>query len=592
MKTKVVFLIILFALLAGCRYNPKSGKAGSGDIEFHELSDEFMDGYLAWRPQFAVNLGLHAFDGNITDFSKKSIDSELMRLKTYERKFSSLDSSLLSPEMYYDLRILLAGLRNEIFNFEDLQVFKFNPLVYFDPGPVINGFIAMDLSLYLNRNFAPFEERIKSVVMLEKEIPDIIENAKINLADSLAAPYISGTIETIKGMVSFHEEDLINAVKEIKNDSLLNVFYEINKTAVSSLKDFILYLETVKLPKANSRFAIGRANYVKMLSYEYVSLSPEELLQIGMKKLEEEQGKFNAEAKIIDPDTDPVKVYALMAKEHSSAENLISDARRSIEGIRQFIVDKSILTISSEVRAKVKEMPKYLRAYAAMMDIPGPWEKKATEGYYYITPVEPGWSQKQKETWLENNNYYYTDIASFHEAYPGHFVQYSILNASSATRIEKIFSSYTFTEGWAHYGEQMMIEEGYGDTDDPVKAAKYRLAQSGEALVRLCRFCVSLKMHCQGMSVEEATRFFIDNWHHDEYSSYLEALRGTYDPRYLFYSLGKLEVLKLKEDYKKQEGPDFSLQKFHDQLLDNGMPPIPLLRERLLKDKNIWHQIL
>jgi uncharacterized protein (DUF885 family) len=237
-------------------------------------------------------------------------------------------------------------------------------------------------------------------------------------------------------------------------------------------------------------------------------------------------------------------------------------------------------------------MPKYLRVYAAMMDIPGPWEKSATEAYYYVTPVEPEWSQKQKEAWLENNNYYYTDIASFHEAYPGHFIQNIVLNASSATRIEKIFPSYTFTEGWAHYGEQMMIEEGYGNTGDPIKAAKYRLAQSGEALLRLCRFCMSLKMHCEGLSVDGATKFFMNNWHHDEYSSGLEAIRGTYDPRYLFYTLGKLEVLKLKEDYKKQEGANFSLQKFHDQLLENGMPPIRLLRERLLKDKTLWDKIL
>ena len=140
--------------------------------------------------------------------------------------------------------------------------------------------------------------------------------------------------------------------------------------------------------------------------------------------------------------------------------------------------------------------------------------------------------------------------------------------------------------------EQMMIEEGYGDKGDPIKAAKCRIAQSGEALLRLCRFCTSLKIHCEGMSVDEATKFFMNNWHHDEYSSSLEAIRGTYDPRYLFYTLGKLEVLKLKEDYKIQEGANFSLQKFHDQLLENGMPPIPLLRERLLKDKNKWDEIL
>jgi uncharacterized protein (DUF885 family) len=592
MKKLILVLAVLVALLTSCRENPKSIKPGSGDAAFQKLSDEFLDGYLAWRPQYAVYLGIHEYDGKITDFSKQSIDSELIRLKTYEQKFSAIDSASLSPEMYYDLRILLGALRNEIFNFEDLQIFKKNPLVYFEPSPVIDGFLAIDLSLYLNRSFAPFEERIKSIVSLEKEIPGIVTNVESNLADSLAKPYINSTIETVKGSVSFLENDLVDAVKNITNDSLKTAFNTSNKKAVSSLNEFIQYLEKEKLPKANNRFAIGRDNYIKMLSYEYVTISPEELLRIGFKKLAEEQEKFNAAAKAINPSLNPVEVYATMTKEHSSAENLILDVRNSVEAIRQYIIDKKILTVSSEVRVKVKEMPKYLRVYAAMMDIPGPWEKNATEAYYYVTPVEPEWSQKQKEAWLENNNYYYTDIASFHEAYPGHFIQNIVLNASSATRIEKIFPSYTFTEGWAHYGEQMMIEEGYGNTGDPIKAAKYRLAQSGEALLRLCRFCMSLKMHCEGLSVDGATKFFMNNWHHDEYSSGLEAIRGTYDPRYLFYTLGKLEVLKLKEDYKKQEGANFSLQKFHDQLLENGMPPIRLLRERLLKDKTLWDKIL
>ena len=592
MKKQILFLAVLTAILISCRENPKSIKPGSGDEAFQKLSDEFLDGYLAWRPQYAVYLGIHEYDGKITDFSKQSIDSELIRLKTYEQKFSAIDSASLSPEMYYDLRILLGALRNEIFNFEDLQIFKKNPLVYFEPSPVIDGFLAIDLSLYLNRSFAPFEERIKSIVSLEKEIPGIVTNVESNLADSLAKPYINSTIETVKGSVSFLENDLVDAVKNITNDSLKTAFNTSNKKAVSSLNEFIQYLEKEKLPKANNRFAIGRDNYIKMLSYEYVTISPEELLRIGFKKLAEEQEKFNAVAKAINPSLNPVEVYAGMAKEHSTAENLISDVRSSAEAIRQYIIDKKILTLSSEIHTKVKEMPKYLRVYAAMMDIPGSWEKKATEAYYYVTPVEPDWSPKQKEAWLENNNYYYTDIATFHEAYPGHFIQNIVLNASSATRIEKIFPSYTFTEGWAHYGEQMMIEEGYGDKGDPIKAAKYRIAQSGEALLRLCRFCMSLKIHCEGMSVDEATKFFMNNWHHDEYSSSLEAIRGTYDPRYLFYTLGKLEVLKLKEDYKIQEGANFSLQKFHDQLLENGMPPIPLLRERLLKDKNKWDEIL
>jgi uncharacterized protein (DUF885 family) len=184
------------------------------------------------------------------------------------------------------------------------------------------------------------------------------------------------------------------------------------------------------------------------------------------------------------------------------------------------------------------------------------------------------------------------DVVTIHEAYPGHYIQFLHLNASPVSNVQKVFWSYGFVEGWAHYSEKMMLDEGYGNSGDPVVAAKYRLAQSGEALVRLCRLCVSIKMHCQGMTVDEATKFFMDNWYQGEKPSYLEALRGTYDPEYLFYSLGKMQMLKLRDDYQKQEGADFSLQKFHDLVLDNGTPPICILREILLKDKEAWDDIL
>jgi uncharacterized protein (DUF885 family) len=226
------------------------------------------------------------------------------------------------------------------------------------------------------------------------------------------------------------------------------------------------------------------------------------------------------------------------------------------------------------------------------MDSPGPFEKKAIEAYFYITPVDPKWTEIQKEDWLSMFDYYTTNITTIHEVYPGHYTQFAHLNASSATKIEKIFGSYAFVEGWAHYTEKIMIDEGYGKTGDPIKSAKYRLAQSGEALLRLCRLCVSINTHCKGMSVDDATKFFMDNWYQGEKPSRQEAIRGTFDPGYLYYSLGKLMMLKLRDDYQRQEGDNFSLQQYHDLILENGMPPIQILREKLLKDKNIWGDIL
>ena len=213
--------------------------------------------------------------------------------------------------------------------------------------------------------------------------------------------------------------------------------------------------------------------------------------------------------------------------------------------------------------------------------------------------TESEWPEKQKEEWLTAFNYYTSSIVSIHEAYPGHYVQFLRLNASAASKVEKMFSSYAFVEGWAHYCEKMMVDQGFGGapndnaTDEERKsAAKYRMAQADEALLRLSRLCVSIKMHTQNMNVDEGAKFFQDNCYYEEKPARAEAMRGTFDPGYLNYTLGKLQILKLRSDYEAQQGKEFSLQKFHNELLNHGMPPIRLLRELMLKDKSKWSEVL
>jgi uncharacterized protein (DUF885 family) len=331
-----------------------------------------------------------------------------------------------------------------------------------------------------------------------------------------------------------------------------------------------------------------------------VTLSPEQLLEIGMRELQRKQQVFAAAAREIDPSRPPIEVFRAIQKDHPTEQSLIPDTAKDLDTIRQYVIDRGIITIPSPVRAKVMETPQFMRATSfASMDTPGPFETKATEAYYYVTPVEADWPPQQKEEWLTAFNYYTTDIVSIHEAYPGHYVQFLCMNASPATRLEKIFGSYAFIEGWAHYSEQMMVDEGFGASPSPtptraeqVKAAKYRLAQTDEALLRICRLCVSIRMHCQGMSVEEATKFFQDNCYYEPKPARQEAIRGAYDPEYPYYTLGKLEILKLRADYRKQEGAKFTLQAFHNEMLRHGAPPIRLLREVMLKERALWDQAL
>jgi uncharacterized protein (DUF885 family) len=327
---------------------------------------------------------------------------------------------------------------------------------------------------------------------------------------------------------------------------------------------------------------------------EAIDLAPERILQIGLRELSREQEIFAETARKIDSTQSPIAVFRKIQKEHPTAEQLIPDTRRNLEAIREFLVSRRLITLPSEVRVQVEETPQFMRATSfASMDSPGAFEEKATEAYYYVTPTEKEWPAAQKEEWLTAFNYYTTDIVSIHEAYPGHYIQFVALKASGASKLEKIFTSYAFVEGWAHYTEQMMLDEGFGADGfrtqaDLLRAAKYRLAQSDEALLRLCRLCVAIKTHCEGMTVDAATKFFEDNCYYEHKPARQEAIRGTFDPGYLYYTVGKLQILKLRQDYQREQGAAYSPRKFHDELLRHGAPPLRLLREVMLKSKSAW----
>lgn len=587
MKKIFILPIVLVFTLISCNKKQENSDiaSGSGDEAFLKLSEEYITKSLEWNPQSGVSLGLHEYDGKLGDFSKLNIDKRVTALKKFDQEFSAIDSTTLSKRNYYDWKIIKSNVKNELFSFQDLKPYTKNPMVYAG---------AIDVNIYIQRNFAPIEQQIKSIIAIEKSAPKFFENAKANLQDSLALPHIKLAIDIARGSASFLGKDLLVALKNVKNDSLMKSFNETNQKAIAAINDFAAFLEKEKLPKANNKYAIGAENYKKMLLYqEEIKLSPDEILSIGLKELKKEQASFNAAAKIINPNKKPIDVYNEMQKEHPTAQDLIPHARKNIEAIRQYLIDHKIVTMPSEVRVKIQETPPYARSTStASMDSPGPFETKATQAFYYITPVDPKWTPQQQEDWLAQFNFYTTDIVSIHEAYPGHYTQFLHSNASKTSKIQKIFMSYAYVEGWAHYTEKMMIDEGYGNTGDPIKAAKYRLAQSGDALLRICRLCVSINTHCHGMNVDDATKFFMNNWYQGDKPSRQEALRGTYDPGYLFYTLGKLQILKLREDYKKQEGSNYNLQKFNDAMLDNGMPPIQILREILLKDEKIWAAIL
>ena len=584
------FLACVVVAAATCLPLTNAVALQTPDSEYEAVAGEFIKGYFAARPLLGTAIGLHEYDGKITDYSRLALDAELSRLKRFDDRLQKFELNKLSQRQSIDLRILQAAIRNEIFQREAMAIYERNPIVYAR---------AADVNIYIKRNFAPLEDRVHSIVAIESQVPNILIAARTNLDAVLPKPYVELAIRVAKGSADFLRKNLVAAVADLKDERIRTEFLEANRKAAAALTDYAAWLERDKLPKATDDFALGEEKFQRLLKEtELVDLAPERVLEIGLTQLREEQKAFADAAKRIDSNKSAAEVFEQMQGEHPTPESLLGDIGKDLEQIRKFVVTRKLVTIPSEVRARVKETPQYRRATSfASMDTPGAFEKRATEAYYYVTPPESDWPPLQKDEWLTAFNFYSTDVVSIHEVYPGHYVQFLRLNASPASKVEKIFGSYAFIEGWAHYCEKLMIDEGYGTVANPSeadakRAAKYRLAQADEAMLRLCRLCVSIKMHTQNMSVEEATRFFRENCYYEEKPARAEAMRGTFDPGYLNYTLGKLQILKLRDDYQAQEGANFSAQKFHNELLNHGMPPIRLLRELMLKDKSKWDEVL
>jgi uncharacterized protein (DUF885 family) len=591
-SSRMKVLRYLSVIAVACLTWSTAFAAQTPDTEYEGVAEEFIKGYLAARPLKAVSLGFHEYDGKMADYSRLALDAELTRLRRFDDRLKIFDLGKLSQRQSIDLRVLQAAIRLEIFERQDMAIYERNPMVYAR---------AADVNIYLKRNFAALEDRVHSIVLIESQIPNVLIAAKTNLDPVLPKPYVELGIQIAKGSADFLRKNLVEAVKDLKDDRIRAEFLDANRKAAAALADYAGWLEREKLPKATPEFALGEEKFHRMLAEtELVDLAPDKILELGLAKLKEEQDAFAAAAKTIDPAKSPLDVFREIQSEHPTPPNLIPDMAKNLEQIRKYVSARKLVAIPSEVRAQVKETPQYRRATSfASMDTPGPFEKRATEAYFYVTPPEPDWPEKQKEEWLTSFNTYASDIVSIHEAYPGHYVQFLRLNASSVSKVEKIFGSYAFTEGWAHYCEKMMIDEGFGSAASTMpteaeekRAAKYRMAQADGSLLRLCRLCASIKMHTQNMTVDEATAFFQENCYYEEKPARSEAMRATFDPGYLNYTLGKLQILKLRYDYEAQQGNEFSLQKFHNEFLNHGMPPIRLLREIMLKDKSKWNDVL
>ncbi len=544
-------------------------EADDSPQRFRALRRGYIRRYWDSHPINAAEAGLHQYDGLSPDFSLAGIEAWLAYSKLVLLKLREIDPNRLAAEDRLDRDILIYACGNVIFQLEDLAAHRSNPSFY--------NIISEGLLNYVRRDYAPPAIRMSRAVQLLGTVPRAFEQAKANLNDVIPQAYVNTAVENIEGSIGFFQKDIIAAFGEVKNEKLQADLRKSANAAAQATSRFVEHLKTDKLPKADDNFALGREQYRRMMKLtEGVDLTVEQLLAVGEQNLQRNLARVRA---IADSHFGGITAAELMARMSSNtyaAEELIPRIRAELGSIRQFLVDHHIVTLPSPLKPLVAETPPFMRWGFAFLSPPGGFEALADEVYYYVTPVEPRWTAQQQREWLEVFNKYVATNTSVHEAYPGHFVDF-LHTRNAPSDVQKIFRSYAAEEGWAHYCEEMMIEQGWG-AHDPM----YEVGMLQDALLRNCRFVCSLKMHCSGMSLQEATQFFMANTFYGELPAYKEAVRGTFDPGYLKYTLGKLQIMKLREDYRKKLGRAFTLQKFHDELLSHGMPPLDVTRRRLL----------
>ncbi len=538
--------------------------------DLHAFTERFLADFFDFHPTYAASLGLHAYDGRVPDLSRAAIEGWIAHLRAALEEINAIDASQFGPVDWLDHQLLRDAVQFELFDLTEWRRWQRDPQFYL---------WKMTVDQYIKRDYAPLPQRALSLAAHLRSLPDLVEAAKTNLT-GVPAPVLEVAGQMLQGGVAFMEDDLPQALAELrKNDPALYAEFEAAQAAaLQAGRDLLAHFTETLAPQAPAEFAIGADAFRVMLRYgEAVDVPLERLLEIGRADLARNKAAFVETAARIAPDKSPAEVTRLLIQDHPTAETLVKDTRDMLEELRQWVIDHDIVGLPYDERCAVEETPKFMRYAFAMMDDAGPFEPVARDAFYYVTPPEPDWPPQKQEEWLTAFDYHSLRDTSIHEAWPGHYL-HALHFRNSPSRVTKTFSAYSFWEAWAHYCEQMMLEQGYRAGDD-----RLRLAQLGQALLRDVRYLCAIQMHTQGMTVEQATARFMQDAFMEETPARAEAVRGTFDPQYLNYTLGKLMLLKLRGDYRAEQGDTSDLKTFHDAFLAWGAPPVPYVRRLLLQ---------
>jgi uncharacterized protein (DUF885 family) len=567
MKLLAIFLLGICSVMTV--YSPV--RAQTSVQNWDALVDRFFDqADFRFSPSAGTSAGFHQYDDRLEDFSLDSIRQQIAVFRQYEREVRDFPSARLTPEQAGDREIVLGTIRSTLLDLESIRGWETNPDHYSSTA-------SSAVFVIMSRNFAPQNERLKAVIARERQMPKMFESARANLKNPPRI-YTEVALEQLPGIISFFQKDVPLAFSQVKDPGLLDQFHLSNATVIRELQRYEAFLKNDLLPRSKGDFRIGAENYRRKLLYdEMVEIPLDRLLEIGYANLRQNQEFFRETAKKIDPRKTPQQILEAAEKDHPAPDKLLQAFRDTLGGLRAFITKRRIVTIPSSVPPIVEETPPFMRALTtASMDTPGAYEKVAKEAFFNVTLPEKNWTPAHVEEHLEMFNRGVITSTSIHETYPGHYVQFLWVQRAPS-KVRKLLGASSNAEGWAHYCEQMMMDEGYGAGD-----LKLRLGQLQDALLRNARYIVGIQMHTGQMTFEQAVDFFVREGMQTRSTAEVESKRGTSDPTYLYYTLGKLEILKLREDYRNLRGSSFNLREFHDMFLEQGFPPVRIVRRAML----------
>jgi uncharacterized protein (DUF885 family) len=569
--------IAICASLAACREQsaPRPGAAstpaaGSGDQAFRALARQAIDDRLRRNPSGATDLGVHTYDHQLEDLSQTAIAAESKALAEFRARVSGIDPAGLSAEAQLDREQIVRAFDAGILANDVIKPWATNPDAY--SAAVTNGAYVV-----MKRSYAPAADRLRALVDRENKMPGVLDEARRNLVNPPRI-YTEIAIEQIDGNINFFKKDVPAAFTDVTDAALRETFKTSNDAVIAALGKYKTFLKADLMPRSNGSYAFGAETYQRALAAtEMVDLPLDRLLAIAERDRQANELAFEDTAKQIDAGRPASAVLASLQTHHPPSAALLKTTQDTLDSLRQFIVSHQVITIPPSEVARVKETPPFMRSTtSASMDTPGPFESAKVEAFYNMTLPDPRWKAAEQADFMRQ--WYDAAIAnvSVHEVYPGHYVQF-LYAKQFPSDIRKVYGANSNVEGWAHYCEQMMLDEGF-HADDP----SYRLAQLQDALLRDVRFIAGIKMHTQGMTVEEATALFETQGHQPRPIAVSEAKRGTSDALYGYYTMGKLMILKLRADYKAKAGSGFTLQGFHDAFIKLGPLPMPLIRRAML----------